>query len=212
MEWMNRLEKHMKKFSIPELMKYICLGMLGVFILDMVPNLRSASQFLMFDREAILHGEIWRLVSFVFLPPDNSIIFILISLYFYYFLGNALENNWGSGSFCLYYYLGILGTIIGGFITGYATNEYLNLSLLLAFAMIYPEMEFNLFFILPVRVKWIALVDAAYLLYCCFQFPYWQFHVSLLFSLLPFIIFFGKQLFLLCRLKWRHVLAWFRRR
>lgn len=204
MDFLNRLERKIGRHAIENLMKYLCVGMLGVFILDYLPMLKSASALLYFSRTLILQGQIWRLVTFVFLPPTGSLLFILLNLYFYYFLGTSLENHWGSARFNLYYALGILGNIIAGFLTGYATNYYLNLSLLLSFAVLYPEMEFMLFFFLPVKVKWIGLFDAALLVYE-FISASWAGRISLLFSLLPFFLFFGKSAWLQIRMDIRRI-------
>ena len=156
MNWLNQLERKLGRHYIPNLMKYLCFAMLGVFVLEYLPLPRSAYQLLYFNRELILRGEIWRLITFIFLPPSSSIIWVLFSLYFYYFLGTVLESYWGSARFNIYYAIGILGNIISGFILGVATNEYLNLSLLLAFAVLYPEHEILLFFFLPVKMRWIG--------------------------------------------------------
>lgn len=204
MKWLDRLERKMGKFYIPGLMKYLCLAMLGVFILDCLPLPRSASLLLYFSRSLILQGQVWRLITFIFLPPSGHMLWILLALYFYYFLGTALESRWGSRKFNLYYLIGVLGAVAGGFITGYTTNMYLNMSLLLAFAVLYPEMEFTLFFILPVKVKWIGLLDAALLIYQLIVQP-WAYKAALVLSLLPFLLFFGKDCYLQGKLWIRHI-------
>lgn len=203
----DKLERKMGRHYIPQLMKYLCVAMLGVFILDYLPMLSSASAFLYFNRARILRGEIWRVITFVFLPPDSSILWILFSLYFYYFLGTTLENRWGSARFNIYYALGVLGNILAGFISGYATNEYLNLSLFLAFATYYPYFEFTLFFVLPVKVRWIGLLDAALLIYQ-FLIGSWAMRLSLVLSLLPYFLFFGKQAYLQLKMDVRRLKRW----
>lgn len=211
MNILDRLQRRMGRHYISGLMKYLCIAMLGVFILDYLPGLKSATSLLYFNRSLILKGQIWRLVSFIFLPPSGSLIFILINLYFYYFLGTSLENHWGSARFNIFYGLGILGNIVSGFISGFATNGYLNLSLLLAFAALYPDMEFLLFFILPVKVKWIGLFDAAYLIVLFFR-GNLAMKVSLIFSLLPFFLFFGKSALQQLRMDARRLRLWLSRR
>lgn len=208
MNLLQRLERKYGRYAIRDLMKYLCIGMLGVFILDYLPMLRSASALLYFDRELILQGQIWRLITFIFLPPTGSIIFILINLYFDFFLGTSLENHWGSARFNLYYLLGIVGNILSGFLTGFATNYYLNLSLLLSFAVLYPEMEFMLFFVLPVKAKWLGLFDGGLLIYEFFQVG-WAGKVSLLLSLLPFFLFFGKSAWLQIKMDYRKIKRYF---
>lgn len=211
MDLISRLQRKMGRHYIPNLMKYLCIGMLGVFVLDFLPGLRSASGLLYFDRSLILKGQVWRLVSFVFLPPTGSLLFILLNLYFYLFLGTALENRWGSARFNIFYGLGVLGNIVAGFITGTNTNHYLNLSLLLAFAVLYPDMEFMLFFILPVKAKWIGLVDGAYLA-ALFLRGNIAMKTSMAFSLLPFFLFFGRSAWLQLRMDLRRLKMWINRR
>ncbi len=207
MNWLNRLERRVGRHYIPYLMKYLTLAMLGVFILEYLPLPKSAWALLYFDRDLILEGQIWRLITFIFLPPNSSFLFILLSLYFYYFLGTSLENHWGGARFNIYYAIGVLGNILAGFLTGYATNEYLNLSLLLSFAVLYPDMEFTLFFFLPVKVRWIGWAWGLYLLYQLVTIP-WLYKLSLALSLLPFVLFFGKQAWLQLRLDGRRLLRW----
>lgn len=207
MDWINKLERKMGRHYIPQLMKYLCVAMLGVFVLDYLPMLGNASALLYFNRARILQGEIWRVITFIFLPPGSSPIWILFSLYFYYFLGTALENRWGSARFNIYYAVGILGNILAGFIAGYATNEYLNLSLLLAFATLYPDFEFMLFFVVPVKVRLIGVLDAALLIYQ-FILGSWAMRLSLVLSLLPYFLFFGRSAYLQVKMDCRRLRRW----
>jgi len=204
MKWLDQLERKMGRHYIPDLMKILCTAMLGVFVLEYLPLARSATDLLYFNRALILRGEIWRVLSFVFLPPSGSIFFILLSLYFYYFLGSGLESRWGSRRFNLYYLIGVLGNIIAGFITGYATNEYLNLSLLMAFAVIYPEVPFNLFFYIPVKVKWIGLATGAYLVYQIIVVS-WPGRLAIGLALIPLLLFCGDKLWFRMVLIFRRV-------
>ena len=205
----------MGRHSISGLMRYLCLAMLGVFILDFLSRFgflsQSASSLLVFDKNRIMQGEVWRVITFVFLPPDRSLLLILLSLYFYYIFGTSLENHWGSARFNIYYAIGVLGNIAAGFIMGKATNEYLNLSLMLAFAVLYPDMEIRLFFIFPVKIKWIGWLTAAVLLYQ-FALVSWPLRLAIVLSLLPFILFFGPQAWLQARMDGRRLAYWIRRK
>lgn len=200
MRLLDQLERKLGRFYIPGLMKYLCFGMAGIYILDLLFYTRglSASAFLAFDRDLIFRGQVWRLVSFILIPPSSSPLFILISLYFYYFLGTTLENQWGSRRFNLYYLIGVVGADLGGMVLGYNTNVYLNLSLFLAFACLYPDQEILLFFILPIKVRYIGYLDAAYLIYLLLI-GTWPMRICLVASMLPFILFFGKDAYLMVR-------------
>ena len=211
MRWLNDLERRIGRHYIPNLMRYIVFGMLGVFILEYLPLQRSAWEFLYFNKTLILRGEVWRLITWIFLPPTGSILFILLNLYFYYFLGTSLENHWGSARFNIYYAIGILGNILAGFLTGFTTNSFLNISLLLSFAVLYPDMEFTLFFFLPVKVRWIGWAWGLYLIYQLVTVP-WIYKVSLVLSMLPFALFFGKQAWLQARMDCRRLMRWINQR
>lgn len=203
-KFLSQMEWKLNRYAIRGLMKYLCIAMLGVFILDFLPLPREASELLYFSRDRILQGEIWRLVTFVLLPPTGSLLWIAISLYFYYFLGTSLENRWGSTRFNLFYLLGILCNILAGFITGYATNHYLNLSLLLCFAMLYPEQEFMLMMFIPLKVKWIGLADAVLLL-CYFLLGSWADKLGIVVSLAPFFLFMGRDGLVEMKMMWKRL-------
>lgn len=156
-------------FGIPNLMMIIVFGNVAVYILELM-NTSSASfsSFLAFNAAAIMRGQVWRLLTFVFVPSGGSLISFAISLYFYYFIGNTLEGIWGSGKFTIYYAVGMLMNVIYGLVVYLTMGRnigisayYLNLSMFFAFATFYPDMRVLLLFFIPVKVKWLAWVDAA---------------------------------------------------
>lgn len=157
------LERKLRRFAISDLMKYIVFGQAAVYLLMLIwptvgYRLYSA---ITLSRSALLRGQIWRIVTFVFAPPNSSPLFILFALYFYYTIGTGLEARWGKVKFNLYYLIGMVAAVIACMITGYASNAYLNLSLFFAYAAMYPDVEVLLFMILPVKMKYLAVLDAA---------------------------------------------------
>ena len=193
--WLDRLERKYSRFRIENLMGIVVLGMGLVYALNTILAgvLHMPLSYLMaFDRSAILHGQIWRLITFVFIPPNASLLFILISLYFYYVIGTSLEAQWGAFRFTVFYLCGVLGTIVSGMITGYATNEFLNLSLFLAYALLYPEREVLLFFILPIKVKYLGMLAAALLVLTFFGTRFWG-KMALIAALINLALFFGED-------------------
>lgn len=193
--FLDKMNRKFGRFSIRNLMLIIVCGMATVFLLDLYLTTAkgiSFSSFLMFDRAAILQGQVWRILTFIFIPPDSSIVFIVFSLYFYWLIGSALENQWGAFRFNVFYLCGMLGTIIAGFITGYALNNYLNLSLFFAFALIYPDFQLMLFFLIPVKVKYLAFIDAAYFILMLIM-ESWRNKIVLLVALANVILFFGRD-------------------
>lgn len=155
------------RFGIPNLMLYVVGGTVAVYLLTMFSS-SAATSFLWLNTERVLHGELWRIITFVFVPTQSNPILLLISLYFYYFIGNTLEQNWGTGRFTFYYLSGVALTVLTALIgslalgggTVLAGTTYVNLSMFFAFAMLYPEMRVLLFYIIPVKVKWLAYIDA----------------------------------------------------
>lgn len=194
---LDRLELRCGRYSgIRNLMTLIVFGMGIVFIGDLLFGSAlgfSLSSYLMFDKAAILRGEVWRVFTFVFLPPSSSMIFIIFSLLFYHFLGQTLESEWGTFRFTVYYMVGMLGTVIAGTITGYATGYYLNMSLFFAVALLHPNTQLNIYGILPVKMKWLALLDALLLLPTLIT-GSWPQRIALIVSLLNVVLFFMDRL------------------
>ena len=190
---LDSLERRLGRMGgINNLMTWIVLIMGGVYVADLVlaPSLGiSLSSYLVFSKEAILRGQIWRLVTFIFLPPTSSLLFIIVQLLFYNFLGTMLQSHWGRLRFNLFYFTGMIFNIIAGMITGYATSYYLNLSLFLAVALLYPEMQINIYGILPIRMKWLALVDVLLLLPGLLT-GTWGMRVAIVLSLANVLLFF----------------------
>ena len=193
--WFDKLQRKLGRYTISNLMLYVVIGMAAVFILDMVVypvTGFSTSRLLMFDRSAILRGQIWRLLTFIFIPPGANSVFLIFALYFYWMIGTGLQQEWGSFRFNLFYLCGIVGTVIGGFITGFATNTYLNMSLFLAFALIYPDFQIMIFFLLPIKIKWLALIDAVSLLLMLLT-DTWAGKLALVISLANLALFFWRD-------------------
>ena len=155
------LERRLRRYSISNLMRYIVIGQGLVYILMYIwPSLgNTVYSMITLSRAAILHGQIWRLVTFIFTPPMTNPMFALFALYFYYLIGTGLEARWGKVRFNLYYAVGMLCAIIACLITGYADNAYLNLSLFFGYAALFPNEEVLLFMLLPIKIKYLALVD-----------------------------------------------------
>lgn len=167
--WLDRFCYNHPRFGIPGLMKYIVFGNVAVFLLDLFSQ-GYFSQIIAFYPSLILKGQIWRLVTFVFIPYGDSFWFIFTTL-LYYFIGTTLERQWGTTRFSVFYCLGVLLNIVVGFVIYFALGQpvylqpatmyYVNMSMFFAFATLYPETRFFVYFIIPVKVKWLAWIDAA---------------------------------------------------
>lgn len=196
MNWWRRLGYKLAPYAIQNLMTVIIGAMAIIYIADGIIGLMgdiSLISYLEFDRDAIIHGfQIWRVVTFIFIPSGDNILWAILMMYFYWVIGRALEKEFGAFRFNLFYFLGAVLALIAGFITGYTTNSYLNLSLFLAFAIFYPNYEVRLFFILPIKVKYMAIVYAIVIGFSFIMYP-WQYRIVILFSLLNVVIFFWRD-------------------
>ena len=157
------------RFGIPNLMKWIVIGNVLVYLLAVFAGYEAVS-FLGFSWAAVARGELWRLVTFVFMPgyySQGDLLWLALFLYLYYMIGTTLEREWGTAKFNLYYLSGVVLTIIVGIIGYYAFGPgvtiygtyYIGMSMFLAFACLYPEAQVLLFFIIPLKVKWLAILD-----------------------------------------------------
>ena len=168
MNWISKLERKFGKFAIPNLMFYIIgLNLLGFVLATASPQFFYG--YLVLDAGAILHGQIWRIVTFLLTPSGTSLFSLVIFCLLYYSIGNALESVWGSFRFNLYYFTGVLLHVLAAIVIYLITNRtiylgtsYLNLSLFLAYGMEFPEAEIYLFMILPIKMKWLAIADGLY--------------------------------------------------
>jgi hypothetical protein len=194
MDILNRLERKLGRFAIRDLMVYIIgINLLVYFLTFAYPESNAISK-LRLDPYLIMQGEVWRLITFVFIPPAASVIWIFFILYFYYIVGTGLEHEWGSFRFNIYYFTGMIGTVIAAFIVGQgATALYLNLSLFLAFAYIYPNFEILLFFVLPVKVKYLAWLNWLFIAFTVLTAPL-PAKAAALVSVLNYFLFFGKDI------------------
>ncbi len=166
MRWINALERRYGQFAVPGLMRIIVAFNALVFLLSLAtPALVGVLQL---RPDRVLHGEVWRLVSYIFIPNVSSwslppVLAVFLYLQFLWLLGEGLEQAWGSFKLNLFYLTGMLGTTLTVFLfhAPDPNGVYLNMSLFYAFATLFPNYPILLFFIVPVRVKWIALFTLA---------------------------------------------------
>lgn len=203
MNWLSKLERRYGRFCIPNLIAVLTAGQIVVYAVELFVN-QFIAYDLMLARPELLSGQIWRLVTFVFVPfSSGSILNFVIGTYFTWFIGSALEREWGDFRFNLYVLLGMAGAILACLVTGYADTYCLSLSLFLAFALLYPEMQVLLFFVFPIRVKFLGMVAGA-IWVLSFLTTSWLGRLNYLLCMLGFAVFFGPQL-------WRSIRAWWRR-
>lgn len=173
MNWLDKLERKVERFAIPNLTVYLLIGyVIGFGVMYLMPEMVG---YLTLEPALILRGQVWRLISWVLIPPTTNLISLVFLVLLYYSLGTALERTWGSFRYNVYIFSGLLFTVLAVFglyafyyfrygvevplsVIGLIGTNYITMSIFLAFAAIYPNMEVMLYFILPIKMKWMALV------------------------------------------------------
>ena len=195
---MKELKRRFNRFcfrnrdkGIPNLMLYITLGAAALALMNMIDPSHALYSMLCFDKEAILQGQVWRLISYPLCYAGSISIGSALMMICYYSLGRGIENLWGTLRFNLYYFTGVLLMDVYCLIfDGFADVSYLNMSLFLTYATLYPNAEFLLFFIIPVKAWILAVIDLVTVFLGLFSpFPYNLFG---LIALGNYFLFFGK--------------------
>lgn len=196
MNFLNKLERKFGRFAIPNLSMYLIV----LYAVGAIINIIDGSfywNYLALNPYAILHGQPWRIVSFLLATPSTNLIFLIFVLYFYYVICRSLEQAWGAFRFNLYIFTGILGTIVAAFLVYFITGAqliymdiyYLDLSLFLAYAACFPDLQVLFYMIIPIKVKWLAYLDVALLAWSFIQGDLGS-RVAIVVALLNFIVFF----------------------
>ena len=189
--------------GIPNLMLYISLGTALVYLFTQFSGNLFLYSLLCFDRELILQGQVWRLISYPLTYMTGNLLLTAISLFCYYSIGRAMENLWGTLRFNLFYLSGVLMMDIYCMIFGGTADVYyLNLSLFLSYATMFPDAHFLLFFIIPVKAWIFALLDLILVLFGLITYPFPHNLFSVI-SLANYFLFFGKDVLNVIPLSWR---------
>ena len=189
--------------GIPNLMLYVVLGSAIVYLMSMFDRSETLYYILCFDRTKILQGQVWRLFTYAFTYSGGHILLTAIALLCYYTLGRAMENAWGTFKFNLFYLTGIVLMDIYALLFGInADIYYLNLSLFLGYATLYPDSRFLFLFIIPVKAWIFALIDLALILFDLIAYP-WPYNVFPVVALANYFLFFGKDILHVIPYSWR---------
>ena len=199
----NRFCFQHRNKGIPNLMLYISLGCALVYLMTQITQNALLYSLLVFDREAILQGQVWRLITYPLTFYNSNLLLMAVALFCYYSIGRAMEHIWGTLRFNLFYFCGVILMDIWCMIFGgRADVTYLNLSLFLSYATMFPDAQFLLFFIIPVKAWIFALVDLLLVLFSFFAdpFPYNFFSII---SLANYFLFFGPDVLNVIPMSWR---------
>ena len=192
MTWLDKLERRLGFLAVPGLMRIVVgLTALVFMLVRLNPDFRFVLDL---DPARVLRGEVWRLVTYIFLPQTASFLWIVLFLWFLWFIGDGLEQAWGAFRLTLYFFVGVIGTTAAAFFFGARfSNSMLYASLFYAFARFYPDQVIYILFILPVKIKWLAWVSAAFLLLGFFMNSN-SYRMALVAALSNYLIFFGPEI------------------
>ena len=211
---MKNLRRNFERFcyrhrnkGIPNLMLYVSLGAAVVYLLSSIGGNSTLYYLLCFDRDAILQGQVWRLFTYPLVYNAGNILLTTIVLFCYYSLGRAIENLWGTFRFNLFYLSGMLMMDIFCLIFGgTASASYLNMSLFLAYATLYPDAHFLFMFIIPVKAWIFALIDLAITFFGVLELTLaglFPFSLFPLVALMNYFLFFGKDVGNVIPMSWK---------
>jgi membrane associated rhomboid family serine protease len=191
MSFVDKLERRLGFLAVPGLIRIIIgLTALVWIVVSFDPDFRFALDL---DPSRILRGEIWRLITYVFLPQTSS-LWVILALWFLWYIGEGLERAWGAFRLTLYFLVGMIGTTIAAFFFGARfSNGMLIASLFFAFARFYPDQIIYVLFVLPAKIKWIAWVTAAFLL-ANFVIAPMSYRMALVTAFANYFIFFGPEI------------------
>ena len=185
-----RLERRIGRYALPNLILYVVGGMAVIWLLSR--SRPESVDRLVLDMSAVRRGEVWRLATFLLIPPRSSSLWVFVNLYFTWWVGSSLEKHWGAFKFNVFYFIGVLATIAAAVLAGPTSNTWLDSSMFLAFATTFPDVTILLFFVLPIRVKWLGIL-AALAIGAAFVLGDWDTRAPIVAALVNYVLFFGEH-------------------
>lgn len=210
----ERFFLHNRSKGIRNLMLYVVIARIVVYFVTMIDPSGSLYGLLVFSPSAILRGQVWRLFSFILLPDSSNILLFALSAFFLYYMGRMLENSIGTLKLNLYYLgsilvldaAGILLSLTGPIAELYICSYmmlFLDLSMLLAFAALHSDVTVRIFYIIPIRMKYLSWLELAYLIYYAISMPF-PAKLFTIAPLIPFFLFFSSEAKNLLPDAWRY--------
>ena len=193
MQLLNKLERQFGKYAVPNVTLILIAAQVVVYVMTFTRRELLNGMYLV--PNLVLQGQVWRLISFLLVPPVNHPIFAFFFWYLFYLMGNSLENYWGAFRYNVYLLIGYVATVAASFLlpSAVSSNAFLQASVFLAFAFLNPDFLLYIFFILPVKIKWLALITwitYGYIL----LFGSWISRYLILASILNYLFFFGSDI------------------
>jgi hypothetical protein len=203
MKILNALNRRFGRFAIPNLTIILIVGQVCTYVLKFTrPEL--VERFLLIPSK-VLEGEWWRVISFLFFPPCNNPLFVIFYFLLFHLIGTALEATWGTFNYNLYLLVGTIVVVSASFLTPDmpTTNFFLYNSLFLAFAFLYPDFMISIMFVLPVKIKWLALIDWIILGLLMLS-SSWVLWIQITASVYNYLVFFSPNIYFRVRAgRWR---------
>ncbi len=189
---LDKLERRLGFIAIPGLIRIVVTFNALVFGLVLLnPGFEG---YLALDPARILHGEVWRLVTYIFVPRIQHFLWVVVALWFLWFVGDGVERAWGAFRLTLFYLVGMIGTTAAAFFFGSNfSNGMLNATLFFAFARFFPDEVIYVFFVLPLKIKWLAWIGAAFLIFS-FVGGTLAYRMAFLAAFANYFIFFGPEI------------------
>src|SRR3989304_4494022 len=203
MSWIDRLDAKFGRFAVPNVTVLLIAGQVLAFVANSLPGMETAAVLASIDLkpDKVLQGEWWRLITFVFDPPITNALFAFFFWYLFYLMGTTLEANWGAFRYNVCLLLGYVAALVMAFAAWFAggvpgqvaSNGYLYGTVFLAFARLYPDFLMYLFFILPVKIRWLAMLTwIMYAITLLFS-QSWLERAMVVAAVVHFLVFFGRD-------------------
>ncbi len=216
MNFLKKLERKVGRYAVPNLSRYLILGYVIGYAIELINS--NVINYLTLNPYLILHGQIWRLFTWIIIPPSSLSIWTIVTLYFYFSVGTSLERTWGTFYYNVYIFMGMIFTALGSFVimgisyipslslntamtiygadiyfqivAQYFSTYYVNMSIFLAFAATFPDVQVLLMFIIPIKVKWLGIAYGVLLVLDFFSGNIIT-RIVIAASLLNFVVFFA---------------------
>lgn len=205
MKWIDRLETKLGRWAVPNVTAVLIAGQVLTYLASAAPEPLGPRVFqnIFFMPDKVAAGEWWRVITFLFTPPSTNILFAFFFWYLFYLFGTTLEENWGAFRYNVYLFLGYLASVVMAFVAwftvGFAaqagTNAFLYGTVFLAFARLYPEFTMYIFFVLPIKARWLATFQ--WIMYgITFLFAdSWLTRALVFAAVFNYLVFFGRDIF-----------------
>jgi hypothetical protein len=209
MSILSRLESKLRRYAVPNLTVGIIIGQVLLYVIAQVGQPPGAVagggvdvlERVQLDTAKVMNGEVWRLITFLFDPPSTNVIFAFLFWYLFYLMGTTLEVSWGEFRYNVFLGIGYVATVAAAFAIYFtagpglfpATNGFLYGTVFLAFARLYPEFVMYIFFVLPVKIRWLAMLQ--WIFYgITFLFGEWMQKAMVAASVANYLLFFGREI------------------